>query len=138
MTDIKNDLESLINTPIDPSLIPVKKGNKIAIGYFTIIKGDNCYIVKVKNKTVQQFCTLISAVAYCRLGNKAAVNAQEIHRLDYLIDKKTKDCDFYRNALQKSKKTERKLCASIRLEDSRQHIKDARNKLESFIYRYGK
>jgi hypothetical protein len=138
MIDIKQELESLVNTPIDATLLPVKKGNKISIGIFTVIKDKSGYIVKEKNSAVERFRTLVAAVAYCRLGKTASKNSQEIHRLDNLIDKKTTDCDFYRNAMLESKNRDNKTCASIRLEDSRLHIKDARSKLERFIYRYGK
>jgi len=128
------EIENLIDSPVDPSLFPVKKGNRIFLLDCVIKKQNGVYQV-FKNKTLQkQFYTKIAAVAYAKNSHRKNTNDLEIQRLDRLLEKNLIDCVFYRNQIENTEKEETRQCTKIRFEDSRAHIKDIRDKLRSFIF----
>jgi hypothetical protein len=129
-----NEIENLINSPVDASLFPVKKGNRILIAPYSIIEADSFYTVFYKNQKLGEFYTKLGAVAFAREARKNYSYAQEIERLDRILEKNLNDCVFYRNKIEKDKNQDSKRCATIRFEDSRAHIKEVRDKLRSFIF----
>lgn len=137
MIDIARELENLVNKTVDPALFPVKKGQSILIGQNTVKPVDTGYAVYKENRELDRFQTKTAAVAYSRLQHRAQHSAAEIHRLDRLIARKITDCVYLKQALQHSD-ADRKHVVSIQLEDNRLHIKDARDKLEQFIFRRAK
>lgn len=137
MINIVKELENLVNKTVDPALFPVKKGNTICIGDYAVKTVNHSYAVFLKGKELDRFQTKTAAVAFARLKTKNSQESAEIHRLDRLISKKITDCVFYKNALERGTK-DRQSTVSIQLEDSRMHIKDARDKLEQFIFRRAK
>lgn len=129
MNDIVKNLKDLVNRSVDPQLFPVIKGKKILVGTHKITETDQGFRVKDKdNKFLAETRTKAGAVAVAR--TKKSIHP-EIQRLDYLIDKNIKDCVFYKNFKENSKDSE---IAEMRLNDSRTRIKDARQKLENFIF----
>jgi len=137
MINIVKELESLVNKTVDPSLFPLQKGNTLWIGDYSVKTVNYNYTVFLKGKELDCFQTKTAAVAFARLKTKNSQDSAEIHRLDKLISKKITDCVFYKNALEHGTK-DRQSTVSIQLEDSRMHIKDARDKLEQFIFRRAK
>lgn len=134
MIDIAKELKNLVERPVDPSLFPVEKGNTILIGDCSLKKTKKGWAVSKNNKTAIITETKTAAVAAANRLKTRQPQLDEIGRLDYVIAKNINDCVFYKNYLRSCKKSEEKECASIRLEDSTLRIKDARDKLESFIY----
>jgi hypothetical protein len=135
MNNIINDIKQMVEKPIDPTLFPVKKGNKILLGNFYVVDKAEIYAVKDKSDhTVIETNSKLAAIAAGKLLNKGRRDILEVLRLDDLIEKKSIDCAFYKNKIAKSNKWEEKECAIIRFEDSRTHVKEARDKLKSFIY----
>lgn len=133
MNNIVDDLKSMVEKRVDPGLFPVEKGAKILIGSRTVIQGDEGYTVFNENKQpIMNTHTKIAALAAARSNR---FSFQEISRLDKLIDKKVTDCVFYEAARKKNKD---QTTLSILMQDSRMHIKDCREKLESFIYQQAK
>lgn len=133
MIDIARELENLVNKTVDPALFPVKKGKTICIGRNIVKPVDTGYAVYKDQKELDRFQTKTAAVAYSRLQHRAQHRAAEIHRLDRLISRKINDCVYLRQALQNSDSNNKHI-VSIQLEDNRSHIKDARDKLEDFIF----
>lgn len=129
-----NEIENLINSPVDASLFPVKKGKKILISPYTITETNGLYTVSNKNNQLGVFYTKLGAIAFARENRKNRPYLQEIKRLDRLLEKQLNDCVFYRNKVEKAKDKDSKRCATIRFEDSRAHIKEVRDKLRSFIF----
>lgn len=135
MNNIAEEIRQLVEKPIDPTYFPIKKGNKILLGSFYITESDSLYYIKDrKNNLIAETYTKIAAIAAGKSLNKGKKDLLEILRLDNLIEKKSQDCVFYKNKIEKSSKWEIKECAIIKFEDSRSHVKDARDKLKSFIY----
>lgn len=132
MNKIAKDLEQIIEKSTDPSLFPVQKGRKILVGSRKIIEGDDGFTVFENKRPLLKTYTKIAALAAARSN---ANRHPEILRLDRLIDKKASDCVFYEAAGENSKE---KNTLSILMHDSRMHIKDCREKLESFIFRQAK
>ena len=133
MNNIAKDLEQLIEKRTDPELFPVQKGRKILVGSRKVIDGDEEYTVfDDKNRPLIRTRTKLAALAAARAK---PVTYAEILRLDRVIDRRVNDCVFY-EAAKKQAKDQTNL--SILLEDSRMHIKDCREKLESFIFRQAK
>jgi len=129
MNDIVKNLKDLVNRSVDPELFPVVKGKKILVGSYKIAETDQGFRVTDRNnKSIAETLTKAGAVAVAR--TKKPLHA-EIQRLDYLIDKNIRDCVFYKHFRENSKDKE---IAEIRLNDSRMRIKDARHKLETFIF----
>lgn len=135
MHNIINEIKEIIEKPVDPSLFPLKKGNRILLGNFTVFQKKSGYEIKNREKRTVAFTeTKLAAVAAAKTLNKSNHYLLEILRLDRLIAKNLTDCVFYENKFRNTKKDEVKECAFIRYEDSRAHVKEARDKLNSFIY----
>jgi hypothetical protein len=134
MIDIAKELKNLVELPIDPSLFPIEKENKILIGNCFIVKTNNGWAVYKDKKYQVTTATKTAGIAAAHRLKHRQPQLLEICRLDKIISKNITDCVYYKNLLQKAKKSDVKECASIRLEDSTLHIKEARDKLESFIY----
>ena len=134
MIDIAKELKNLVEKPIDPALFPIEKNDTIFIGNCSVVKKQSNWAVlkNKKTKLVTQTKTAAIAAAHRLLTHRPQLG--EIARLDNVISKNINDCVFYKNYLKTSRKTEDLECVSIRLEDSTLRIKDARDKLESFIY----
>lgn len=128
------EIENLINSPVDGSLFPVKKGNRIFLSECVIKKADGMYEVWRQKKLIARFYTKIGAIACAKRSKTKSLNLLEIVRLDRLLEKNLNDCVFYREKIQNTKKLEDKQCIIIRFEDSRAHIKEIRDKLRSYIF----
>jgi len=129
MNNIVNSLRQIVDKSVDPELFPVQKGNKLFVGSHRIISYKDGYRVFDENKKiVAETRTKAGAVAVARARK---MRHPEILRLDSLIDKNIRDCVFYKNHAQSDPNND---IADIRLQDSKLRIKDARNKLEGFIF----
>lgn len=128
------EIENLINSPVDASLFPVKKGKRILISQYTVTENNSFFVVHKKNKTLGTFYTKLAAIACVREYEKNRPYLMEIKRLDRILEKQLNNCVFYRNKMHNSKDAETKQCATIRFEDARSHIKEVRDKLRSFIF----
>lgn len=134
MTNIAKDLKNIVEKSVDPLLFPMQKGSKIFIGNCVIKYHDNCWNVYKEQNLQLTTETKTAAIAAARALRKNSSKIEEIKRLDRLINKNISDCIYYKNYLNSQTNQDTKVCASIRLEDSRLRIKDARDKLESFIF----
>lgn len=133
MNKIAKDLKKMIEKSTDPELFPIQKGRRIFVGSRKVLEGDQEYTVfDDKNRPLIRTRTKLAALAAAR---SKPVTYAEILRLDRVIVKRVTDCVFYEDA-KKQAKDQTNL--SILLEDSRMHIKDCREKLESFIFRQAK
>lgn len=133
--NIIKDIEYLINKPVDPTLFPVKKGNKIFVGNFVVKQNPYSYTVyNEKNQLQGDTESKLAAIALAKTLNKNRRVSQEIHRLDRMISKNLQDSVFYDNVYRKTQDTQRKLDADMKLCNARSKIKDAEEKLCSFIF----
>jgi len=132
---IVDEIQALIDKPIDPTLFPVKEKGKILVGKYSVKQFRTGFIVYNQNKqTIAQLETKIAAVALAKMLNKNKTPQQEIQRLDRMIAKHTQDCVFYDQVFKNTDDRERRQDLDMKLWHARSKILDAKDKLASYIY----
>lgn len=133
--DLIKNIESLLNTPLDPTLFPLKKGNKIYIGKFYIKEFENSYKIYNNRRELKGTTqTKIAAIAMAKTLHKTNNLNLEIRRLDSLIVKNLQDSVFYKNLRKTTKDADRRTDADIKLSNASSKVLDAEDKLLSFIF----
>lgn len=135
--DVMQELEDLINGSIDPSLFPYKKGNSIRIGAY-VVRSNKKGIFKVyhieDSKLIAETFCKTSAVALAKSLASGKSATKSILDLDHELQKWYNDCVFYKHTLQKTKDSLKHDVVKTRYDIARHKTKDARRKLDRFIY----
>jgi len=132
---IIDEIQALINKPIDPTLFPMENKGRILVGKCSVKQSRTGYTVYNENKqTVATLQTKLAAVALAKMLNKNQTPKQEIERLDRMIAKHTQDCVFFDAVFKIAEDTERKQNLDMKLWHARSKILDAEDKLSSYIY----
>jgi len=133
--NIVQQLEKFLETPLNPELFPVKKGNRLLIGNFEIVEAKSSYLVKHKDSSViGRTQNLVSAVALAREAKHKQPCFAEIHRLDKKIHKQRQDMLFYKNSLKTIDDCERRQILHIKLQNASEKIAECKKKLETYIF----
>jgi hypothetical protein len=138
MTDInrvRQGLQKLLKTNVDPSLFPVKKGDKINIGSFSVVGTKGKYTVKsYKSKTiVVETYTKTAAIAIAKNLAKKKNIINRVMELDEVVAKHTVDCMFYEHIIKKSSNPVTREATRTRWDISMAVVENAREKLSKFI-----
>lgn len=135
-TDLVKSLKELIDTSVDTILFPVKTGNKINIGSYSIKESDGSYSIKCykSNSVVAQTHTKAAAIAIAKsLAKNKSVPTARILELDKVAAKHRNDCIFYQYTLRKTKNQTKWEATWTRFDISIQKQQDAINKIKQFI-----
>ena len=134
--DLVKSLKELIDTSVDTILFPVKTGNKINIGSYSIKESKGIYSVKCykSNSVVAQTYTKAAAIAIAKsLAKNRPVPTTHILELDKIVAKHRNDCIFYQHTLKNSKNQIRWEATLNRFDISIQKQQDAIDKIKQFI-----
>ena len=132
------ELESLLNSSIDPSMFPYAKGNSIRIGNYIVRtnrKGYNKVFSLTDNSLVAETFCKTSAVALAKTLAKGNVEAQNnIMDADRQIMKHYNDCVFYKYTMRVSKDEIKKEVAETRYDIAKSRTLQAKSQLDRYIY----
>jgi hypothetical protein len=134
------DLEELLNTSIDPSLFPYKKGNSIRIGKYVVRSSKKNNKHKVfdceNNVMIADTFTKASAIALAKslAQNKRNSVVSQILEIDKNIQKWYNDCVFHNHTLHVTTDEFKADIAAVRYDIARQKTDTARSELDKYIY----
>ena len=136
--NIVNDLQSLLDSyPMESYMFPVKKGNRINIGSYSVAPTKTGYSVKSykSNAIIAETYTKDAAIAIAKsLAKNKNIKISNILDIDSHIAKHQIDCMFYKNSLKKSKDPLRYDILATRFEMSSTIIEQDKTKLKQFIF----
>ena len=130
-----NDLKDIIDSSdLDPTMFPVKKGDKINIGSYSIRKTNGYYTVKSykSNNIVAETYTKAAALAIAKLLSKKKP-ISEVIQLDKTAGKYKNDCMFYKHTMNVTKDAEKWECTWIRYDVAKASRDCALDKIKKFI-----
>lgn len=138
MTDInlvRQGLRKLLNDNIDPSLFPVKRGDKINIGSYSVAGKKGDYTVKSyrTNDIVAKTFTKTAAIAIAKNLAKKKNIIPKVMELDQIIAKHKTDCMFYEYTIKVSSNPITREATRTRWDISMQLSNNAKEKLHRFI-----
>jgi len=138
MTNIKlvrKKLQELLEKDIDPVYFPVKKGDRINIGSYSIATIPGGYSVKnyKSNKIIAITYSKTAAIALAKNLSKKKNVLEKVMELDKIIEKNTIDCMFYMHTMKVTKNPIKFESTSNRYNVSKQRMKDAKEKLNRLI-----
>lgn len=135
--EIANGLKELINSAkIEPYMFPVKKGNRINIGSYSVAETKDGYSVKSykTNTIIAETYTLDAALAIAKsYAKNKTVNIKNILSIDSHLMKHKLDCMFYKNSLKNTKDYDRYQVIYTRYEISKHSVNQDRERLHQFI-----
>lgn len=133
--NIVNEIQSLIDLPIDPSLFPVKKGNVILVGNTVVKQVKQEYRIYDENKLQRHSAqTKIAAIAIARNLYKARNQTPEILRLDRMISKNLQDIVYFDHIYKNTDDCEKREILDMKLGNARSRVLDAQEKLHCLIF----
>lgn len=136
--NVVTELQKLLdNVPIEPYMFPVKKGNRINIGSYSVAPTKDGYSVKSykSNLIVANTYTKDAAIAIAKnLAKKKNIKIDDILEIDSHLAKHLVDCMFYAHALKKAKDPTRQDILATRYDISSAKIADDKVKLKQFIF----
>ena len=135
-TDLVKSLKELVDTSIDTVLFPVKTGNKINIGSYSIKESKGTFSVKCykSNSVVAKTYTKAAAIAIAKsLAKNKKVPTDRILELDKVVAKHRNDCIFYKHTLRTTQNPVKYETTWNRFDISIQKQQDAINKIKQFI-----
>lgn len=128
-------LKDLVNQAnIDPTLFPVKNGNRINIGSYSIKHTDGLYSIKSykSNRIVAQTYTKAAALAVAKLLSKnKPIN--QVLRLDDIAAKYRNDCMFYQYTMKVTENPVRWESTWVRYDIAKAKEQDALSEIKRFI-----
>lgn len=132
---VREKLKQLIEQDIDPVYFPIKKGNKINIGSYSVAQTRDGYSVKdyKTNTIIALTFSKTAAVAIAKNLSKRKDIIDKVMELDKVIQKNTIDCEFYRHTMKVTDNPVRYQSTCNRYDVSLQRTKDAKEKLQKFI-----
>jgi len=133
--NVAETLQEFINAPIDPVLFPVKSGNKINIGSYSIRNSAGVYTIKSykADKIIARTYTKTAAVAVAKSLSKGNT-IHKILELDEIAAKHRNDCMFYKHTLKKTTNPIKWETTWMRYDISKQTEQDAISKIKKFIF----
>jgi len=136
--EVASKLKNLIDsTPIEPYLFPVKKGNRINIGSYSIARTKHGYSVKSykSNAIVAETFTKDAAIAIAKsLAKGKNIKIRTILEIDEHMAKHMNDCMFYKHSLDKTKDAQRFDILTVRYDMSSDIVAADKTKLQQFIF----
>jgi len=132
---LEHGLKELLESPIDPSLFPVKKGNKINIGSYSIVKRRDDYSIKdYKTETiVAHTYSKAAAIAIAKNLAKKHNKTEQILKLDREYSKHDIDCKFYQHIIKVTKDETQRDIVGTRFDISIFRADLVKQKIESYI-----
>ena len=130
-----DSLKNLVdNAEIDPTMFPVKSGNRINIGSYSIKDSDGTYSIKSykSNKIVAHTYTKAGALAAAKLLAKNK-SIEEVLILDNQAAKYRNDCMFYKHTMQVTDNPVKWETTWVRYDIAKAHQDAALNKIKKFI-----
>ena len=129
------ELRQLLEKPLDPTLFPVKEGNKINIGSYSIRFQNGMYSIKCykSNKIITETFTKTAAVAAAKNLSKNK-SITRILELDDIAAKHRTDCLFYRHTLSKTSNHQKWETTWVRYDISKTSEQAAIDKIKQFIW----
>ena len=134
---LAQELEELINKALDTSVLPYVKGKSIRIGHIIVREtrvGFFLVFDTKENKEISKMFCKTSAVAMAKSLAKGTDKRTTIKDLDNIIEKNYNDAIFFKNTMHTSKSDVTKGVASARYEVAAARTRDAKHKLDMFIY----
>jgi hypothetical protein len=128
-------LKELVDSSIDTVLFPVKKGNRINIGSYSIKYSKGEYSVKCyrTNTVVAKTFTKAAALAIAKRLNKKQ-SIEQILELDDTAAKHHTDCIFYNYTMNTTKNDVKREVTQTRYDISKHHEHVTLGKIKQFIY----
>lgn len=130
-----SEFKELLQKPLDPTLFPVKTGDRINIGSYSIRCQDGMYSIKSykSNKIIAETFTKTAAVAAAKCLNKDK-DISTILKLDDIAAKHRTDCLFYKHTLKKTTNNLKWEATWVRYDISKTAEQNAINKIKQFIW----
>jgi ribosomal protein L22 len=136
---LARELEHLINNALDTSELPYVKGKSIRIKHIIVREtrvGFFLVFDTKENKEVAKMFCKTSAVALAKsLAKDRNSNViKDIRYLDDIIEKNYNDALFHKHILKSTKDRTRRFVAETRYEMAASKTRDAKEKLDRYIY----
>lgn len=132
------ELEELINKALDTSYFPYVKGKSIRIKHIIVREARFGYLVfdTRENKEVGKMFCKTSALALAKQIAKSGDpnRIKQIKELDDVIEKHYNDALFFKNTMKKTKDIERRFVAETRYDLAATKTREAKEKLDAYIY----
>ena len=132
-----NELKSLIEDHLDPSMFPYQKGNSIRIGKIVVRESKKGFLIYDCQENTQIAITFskMAALALAKSLSKGHNKLKEVLELDQTIQKNYMDAVFFSHTLKISKDDFRKDVTLTRLEIAKARTARAKSALDSIIFR---
>ncbi len=133
--NIVQQLECFLNQEFDPELFPVKKGNKLFFGNFSITESKKSFLVKDKKGTViGRTKTKLAAAALLKECKRVKSNLNEIYRLDKMYARELQNCIFYKHAYDSTDDYVYRQSLELKSCDASEKIQDIKHKLSLLVF----
>lgn len=133
---LATELESLINSSLDMSFFPYVKGKSVRIKHVVVRETSFGFLVfdtKENKEIAKTFCKT-SALALAKNVALDRNRVKEIQDLDSVIQKHYNDAMFFKNTIRVTKDEDRKFVAETRYDLAAAKTREAKAKLDKFIY----
>lgn len=130
------ELENLINSSLDMSFFPYVKGKSIRIKHIVVRETRFGFLVfdtKENKEIAKTFCKT-GALALAKNIALDRNRVKEIKELDSIIQKHYNDAMFFKNTIRVTKDEDRKFVAETRYDLAAAKTREAKAKLDKFIY----
>ena len=135
---LARELENLINNKIDTSYLPYVKGKSIRIGHIIIRETKAQFFLvfdtKENKEVAKMFCKTAAVALAKNIVQKRSDAISRIKQLDERICKHFTDAIFYKHTMKVTKDATRREVAEMRYEIAADTTKNAKEKLDTFIY----
>ena len=135
---LAKELENLINNKIDTSYLPYVKGKSIRIGHIIIRETRAQFFLvfdtKENKEVAKMFCKTAAVALAKSVVQKRSSAINKIIQLDDSISKHFTDALFYKHTIKITKDDIKREIAEMRYEIAAETTKDAKDKLDTFIY----
>ena len=133
---LATELENLINNNLDMSFFPYVKGKSVRIKHIVVRETSFGFLVfdtKENREVAKTFCKT-SALALAKNVAFDRNRINEIQQLDRFIQKHYNDALFFKHTIRVTKDEERKFVAETRYDIAAAKTREAKEKLDRFIY----
>ena len=135
---LAQELENLINNKIDTSYLPYVKGKSIRIGHIIVRETKVGFFLvfdtKENKEVAKMFCKTAAVALAKSVVQKRNDAISRIKQLDERISKHFTDAIFYKHTIRVTKDDTRREVAEMRYQIAAETTKDAKEKLDTFIY----
>ena len=135
---LAKELENLINNKIDTSYLPYVKGKSIRIGHIIVRETRAQFFLvfdtKENKEIAKMFCKTAAVALAKSVVQKRSSAINKIKELDNRISKHFTDAMFYKHTIKITKDNIKREIAEMRYEIAAETTKDAKDKLDTFIY----